>query len=73
MSAVRTQVYLRQEQRKRIDALAQAEGVTMAEVIRNAVDAYLESEVPESSAALIATFGALPGASAPGREEWTRG
>ncbi len=45
----------------------------MAEVIRNAVDAYLESEVPESGAALNATFGALPGASAPGREEWTRG
>ena len=73
MSAVRTQVYLRQEQRQRIDALAQAEGVTMAEVIRNAVDAYLESEVPESGVALSATFGALLSASTPGRDEWTRG
>ncbi|MCY3863685.1 MAG: ribbon-helix-helix domain-containing protein [bacterium] len=73
MSAVRTQVYLRQEQRMRIDELAQAEGVTMAEVIRSAVDAYLASEVPEAGDALSATFGVLPAASAPDRDEWASG
>ena len=35
MSATRTQVYLTEEQRHRIDALAEAEGVTMAEIERN--------------------------------------
>ena len=73
MPAVRTQVYLRPEQRERIDALAHTEGVTMAEVIRKAVDAYLESEVPEAGAALSATFGVLPDASVPARDEWVRG
>ena len=73
MLAVRTQVYLRQEQRERIDALAQTEGITMAEVIRNAVDAYLESKVPEAGTVLAATFGSLPGASVPVRDEWARG
>ena len=57
----------------RIDELAQAEGVTMAEVIRSAVDAYLASEAPEAEDALSATFGVLPAASAPDRGEWTRG
>ncbi len=73
MSAVRTQVYLRPEQRVRVDELAQAEGVTMAEVIRNAVDAYLASEAPEAAAVLSDTFGVLPSVSAPDRDEWARG
>lgn len=57
----------------RIDELAQAEGITMAEVIRSAVDAYLASEVPEAGDALSATFGVLPAASAPDRDEWSSG
>lgn len=57
----------------RIDELAQAEGVTMAEVIRNAVDDYLASTAPEAGVALSATFGVLPAALAPNRDEWTRG
>lgn len=72
MSATRTQVYLTAEQRERIDRLARAEGVTMAEVIRRALDRYLESE-PDPAAALAATFGADPRVSVPGRDEWARG
>ncbi len=53
--------------------MAEAEGVTMAEVVRRALDAYLEDEVPDPEAALRATFGADPDASAPDRDEWDRG
>jgi predicted DNA-binding protein len=73
MSATRTQVYLTEEQRRRIDAIAEAEGVTMAEVIRRALDSYLEDEAPDPGVALAATFGAAPEAAVPGRDEWDRG
>ncbi|MEO7442687.1 MAG: CopG family transcriptional regulator, partial [Acidimicrobiales bacterium] len=69
MQAVRTQVYLTQELRQRIDLVAIASGVTMAEVIRRALDAYLVDDV-DCNAALSATFGANPSASAPPRDEW---
>jgi predicted DNA-binding protein len=72
MSATRTQVYLTEEQRRRIDALMASEGVTMAEVIRRALDAYLEAEV-EPASALAATFGGDPTVSVPSRDEWDRG
>ncbi|HSR14852.1 MAG TPA: CopG family transcriptional regulator [Gemmatimonadales bacterium] len=66
-------MYLTDEQRQRIDALAAAEGVTMAEVVRRALDAYLDEEVPDPGGSLAATFGALPEAAVPDREEWGRG
>lgn len=73
MSATRTQVYLTEEQRQRIDALAEVEGVTMAEIVRRALDAYLEEESPDPQPALAATFGADSRAEAPSRDEWDRG
>ena len=73
MSATRTQVYLTEEQRTRIDTLAAAEGVTMAEIVRRALDAYLDEESPDPRPALAATFGADPYAAAPSRDEWDRG
>jgi predicted DNA-binding protein len=72
MSAIRTQIYLTPELRERIDRVARARGVTMAEVIRSAVDQYLD-EAPDPTAALAATFGADPDARAPSRDEWARG
>ena len=72
MSATRTQIYLTEDQRRHIDEIANAEGVTMAEVIRRALDAYLAREC-DPSAALSATFGADPAAEAPDRGEWERG
>ena len=71
MSATRTQVYLTAEQRRRIDEVARAEGITLAEVVRRALDAYLSAE-REASADLAATFGADPAARAPSRDEWDR-
>jgi len=55
-----------------VDDIAQAEGITMAEVIRRALDAYLDTE-RESAVALAATFGADSGAGVPSRDEWDRG
>jgi predicted DNA-binding protein len=72
MSATRTQVYLTERQRERIDRIARARGVTMAEVIRSALDEYLEEDADPSSA-LAATFGADPDVSIPSRDEWDRG
>jgi metal-responsive CopG/Arc/MetJ family transcriptional regulator len=73
MSATRTQIYLTDQQRQRIDELAEAEGVTMAEIVRRALDAYLEDESPDPRPALAATFGADPVLVAPSRDEWDRG
>jgi len=73
MSATRTQVYLTEDQRRLIDTLAEAEGVTMAEIIRRALDSYLEDETPDPELALAATFGAAPDATVPSRDEWDRG
>ena len=72
MSATRTQIYLTDAQRELIDSLAESEGVSMAEVVRRALDAYLSDEV-DPGEALQATFGAAPGLDVPSRDEWGRG
>ena len=65
-------MYLTEAQRERIDRVARARGVTMAEVIRTALDQYLADDT-DPAAALAATFGADPGVSVPSRDEWERG
>ena len=72
MSSTRTQVYLTDEQRERIDRVAASQGLTMAQVIRQALDEYLEDR-PDPEVALSATFGAVPDAAAPSRDSWARG
>lgn len=72
MSATRTQVYLTVDQRRRIDQITGEQGITMAEVIRRALDRYLGDEI-EPSTALDLTFGADPKAEAPSRDQWRRG
>ena len=73
MSSTRTQVYLTEEQRRRIDTLRRAEGVTLAEVVRRALDDYFKRQTSDVETALSATFGAAPDAAAPDRNEWDRG
>jgi hypothetical protein len=70
MAALRTQIYLTSEQRRRLDALARAEGRPLAGVIREAVDEYLDRVAPDAEEALAATFGAAPGFAVPSRAEW---
>ena len=72
MPATRTQVYLTEEQRRRIDRLASRQGVTLAEIVRRALDVYLDTELPDPTPILTATFGAAPHATVPGRDEWNR-
>jgi hypothetical protein len=73
MSATRTQIYLTESQRRRIDEIVQAEGLTLAEVVRRALDEYLQTVSPDADTALKVTFGAVPDASIPDRDEWLRG
>jgi predicted DNA-binding protein len=68
--AQRTQIYLTDEQRARLDEVADRCSIPMAEVVRRAIDAYLDLDDD-----LDATFGAAPGlaGSVPSRDEWARG
>jgi Arc/MetJ-type ribon-helix-helix transcriptional regulator len=74
MAATRTQIYLTAEQRERIEALRQRDGRSLAEVVRAALDRYLDDEAPptpeEARRILDATFGAAPDFEVPPREEW---
>ena len=72
MSATRTQIYLTKEQRTRLDKVSEAEGIPMAEVVRRALDQYLDDEI-DVAEAMRSTFGADPGATVPSRDEWQRG
>jgi hypothetical protein len=68
----RTQIYLTDEQRKRIAHRARDAGVSQAEVIRRILDAGLEidTDVDERLAALRATAGIL--ADYPDWPDWLR-
>jgi predicted DNA-binding protein len=68
----RTQISLTDEQRRRLDERARREGRSLAALIREAVDRYLEAG-PDQAEALAATFGALPTFWVPSRDEWDRG
>ena len=67
--AQRTQIYLTDEQRARIDEIAKRTHSTMAEVVRRAVDAYVDDDDDDY---LDATFGAAKGIgeTIPSRDEW---
>ncbi len=73
MSATRTQIYLTAEQRKKLDVRGRREDKTLAQLIREAVDQYLENEVGDPDVVLEATFGAVPDLRVPDRREWDRG
>jgi len=73
MPAIRTQIYLTEEQRKRIDRLASSRGLSLAAIVRRALDIYLDAELPDAAPVLAATFGAAPDATVPDRSEWGRG
>ncbi len=70
MAATRTQIYLTTDQRSKLDELTAASGATLAELIREAVDAYLERQPSDPDAVLATTFGAAPDFEVPPRSEW---
>lgn len=63
-------MYLTSDQRRRIDEIVEAEGLTLAEVIRRALDVYLAGERIDGPRVLAETFGADPEATCPDRDEW---
>ena len=72
VSALPVQVYLTAAQRERIDALADAEGVTTADIVQRALDAYLQAGSGDPEAALARTHGAATDVAEPSRDEWQR-
>lgn len=70
MATVRTQIYMTRDQRWQLDRLADREGVSLAELIREAVDEYLQARSPDVDAALADCFGAVANATAAQRREW---
>ena len=70
MAALRTQIYLTAEQRRDLNAIAEREGTSLAELIRGAVDEYLRARAADVDAVLAETFGAVADAKAPSRCEW---
>jgi predicted DNA-binding protein len=73
MVSTRTQIYLTDDQRRRLDARGRRTGAPMARLIREAVDAYLADDRADVDAALDETFGTLPDLELPSRDEWDRG
>lgn len=68
--ARRTQIYLTAEQRAELDARASDEGASLAQLIREAVDEYLDSRPASLDEALSSSFGVVPDAEAAPRAEW---
>ena len=73
MASTRTQVYLTERQRRLLDERCRLHGITLAEAVREAVDAYLAHEHGGCAEALAETFGKLPDLEVPSRDEWDRG
>jgi hypothetical protein len=71
--SIRTQIYLTREQRARLDALVRREKKSLAQLIREAIDAYLSDGSADPREALAATFGSMPDLVIPSRDEWDRG
>jgi predicted DNA-binding protein len=70
MAAMRTQVYLTTEQRQRLDHIVRRRGVSMAQVVREAMDRYLAESEPDLEETLAASFGSMPNLQVPSRNEW---
>jgi hypothetical protein len=73
MPSSRTQIYLTSIQRTKLDEVMRREHKSMAQVIREALDAYFAAEHLDADDVLNSTFGSMPDLSVPTREEWDRG
>jgi predicted transcriptional regulator len=73
MSSTRTQIYLTPELRQQVDRIAEARGISLAQVVREALDEYFADRHTDPAAALDSTFGADPGIEVPDRDTWARG
>ncbi len=71
----RTQIYIEDDQDRRLQKRARATGKTKSQLIREAIDRLLSRERPSTDLkqALEETAGSMPGMSVPDRGEWDRG
>lgn len=71
----RTQIYLDEDQDRRLQARASAAGVTKSALIREAIEQFLKrrSRRSDLQAHLDATFGSMRDIEVPSRDEWDRG
>lgn len=72
MPSTRTQIYLTSEQRRKLDARRKRERKTLAAIVRDAIDAYLEPSPADFEKILDDTFGSLPDLEVPSRDQWDR-
>lgn len=70
MASTRTQIYLTEPQRRRLDERQRREGKSLAAVVRETIDAYLTGPAEDVDRALDETFGRLPDLDVPSRDEW---
>ena len=63
-------MYLQPYQRQRLDEIAGSRGLSLASVVREAVDLYIAEAPVDPTTALKSTFGAAPEVRVPGRDEW---
>lgn len=69
-ASTRTQIYLTDAQRRRLDEICRTRGIALAEAVREAVDAWIEMRHACCSDALEATWGKAPAIAVPSRDEW---
>lgn len=73
MGAIRTQIYLTPEQRKRLDTLRKIHHKTLAQVVREAIDAYIGAPATADAQRILdESFGTLPNLKVPPRSEWRK-
>ena len=79
MGAARTQISLTKDQLAKLDARRKREHKTLAQVVREAIDAYVRPEDKEPKLSpkdfkkvLDETFGSIPDLKVPPRSEWER-
>jgi hypothetical protein len=72
MPLIPTQIYLSDEQRRKLDARCWREGKSLSAIVRDAIDAYLEPTRADYQEILDETFGSNPNFEVPPRSEWGR-
>ena len=73
MGAVRTQIYLTEEQRKALDTRRRRERKTLAAVVRDAIDAYIGTPATADAQRILdESFGTLPNLKVPPRTYWRK-
>jgi hypothetical protein len=69
MPSLRTQIYLTREQRRKLDERRRRDKRSLAQVIRDAIDAYLGAPAADAQKILDDTVGSIPDFEIPPRKQ----